>query len=67
MCQEIAATSKLRSKKNTCSSIGISCHVKVAVAEYIDQGDGFPSRDDYDYEYDFYRKHGDIPSLGAGH
>lgn len=67
LCQEMAATSRLRSKESTCTSPGISCRVKVAAAEYVDQGDGSPPRDDYDYEYDFYRKHGDIPSPGAGH
>lgn len=57
-CQEIAATSRLRSKESTCESNGIACHVKVTKMEYSD---------DQGYDYDFYRKHGDIPSPGIGH
>lgn len=69
MCQEIAATSRLRSKEITCKSNGIACHVKVTKMEYSDdQGSGTPPpNDDYGYDYDFYRKHGDIPSPGIGH
>ncbi|KAL2339466.1 hypothetical protein Fmac_007406 [Flemingia macrophylla] len=55
MCQEVAATGRLRSKEGC----GIACHVK------YDQAYVSPPHDDYDY--DFYRKHGDIPSPGAGH
>ncbi|KEH35557.1 hypothetical protein MtrunA17_Chr3g0128851 [Medicago truncatula] len=69
MCQEIAATSRLRSKESSCTSLGIACHVKVTVMDYSDQGNESPPppSDDYGYDYDFYRKHGDIPSPGAGH
>lgn len=63
MCQEIAATSRLRSKESTCISTGIACHVRATVME----NDESPPQDDYGYDYDFYRKHGDIPSPGAGH
>ncbi|WJX34516.1 hypothetical protein P8452_22623 [Trifolium repens] len=67
MCQEIESTSRLRSKESTCTSTGIECHVKVTLMDYNDQGNGSPPSDDYGYDYDFYRKHGDIPSPGAGH
>lgn len=69
MCQEIVATGRLRSKKEGCVSTGIACHVKVTgshdpleMDEY-DQAFVSPPHDDYD----FYRKHGDIPSPGVGH
>ncbi|KAJ1429797.1 hypothetical protein SESBI_08204 [Sesbania bispinosa] len=69
MCQEIEATSRLRSKEN-CGII--ACHVKITglhqTLEMEDrQGNQSPPHDGYDYDYDFYRKHGDIPSPGAGH
>lgn len=68
MCQEVAATSRLRSKEN-CASAGIACHVKVTELHKMDYSDGneSPPHEDYGYDYDFYRKHGDIPSPGAGH
>ncbi|CAL5204222.1 unnamed protein product [Lathyrus oleraceus] len=64
MCQEISATSRLRSKENSCISSGIASHVEVSVMDYSDEGNGSPPPPD---DYDFYRKHGDIPSPGAGH
>ena len=69
MCQEVAATSRLRSSKESCASKGIACHVKVKGLHEMDYNESneSPPRDDYGYDYDFYRKHGDIPSPGAGH
>ncbi|RDX93548.1 hypothetical protein CR513_24174, partial [Mucuna pruriens] len=62
MCQEIVATDRLRSKEG-CTSTGIACHAKVLEMNEYDQAYVSPPHDDYDY--DFYRKHGDIPSPGA--
>lgn len=68
MCQEIAATGRLRSNEG-CTSAGTACHVKVTglheALETKDYGQGDESPPHYDY--DFYRKHGDIPSPGVGH
>ncbi|KAK7317026.1 hypothetical protein RJT34_00906 [Clitoria ternatea] len=64
MCQEIAATRRLRSKE-ACTSSDIACHNPLEMDEYGHGYDVAPPHDDYDY--DFYRKHGDIPSPGAGH
>lgn len=67
MCQEIAATSRLRSKES-CSSSGIACHSgSHKLIEMEDYGPADKSAPHDDYDYDFYRKHGDIPSPGAGH
>lgn len=72
--QEIAATSRslISREQKLCSSSGHECHVRVTwfrkaleMEDYGDQGDESPPHDDYDY--DFYRKHGDIPSPGVGH
>ncbi|KAK7353535.1 hypothetical protein VNO80_18984 [Phaseolus coccineus] len=71
MCQEIVvATGRLRNKEG-CAYTGIACHAKVTGSHDPPQMDQYdeayvsPPHDDYDY--DFYRKHGDIPSPGAGH
>lgn len=71
MCQEIVATGRLRSKKEGCVSTGIACHVKVTGShdplEMDEYGQAYVSPPHDDYDYDFYRKHGDIPSPGVGH
>ncbi|KAK7282432.1 hypothetical protein RIF29_11187 [Crotalaria pallida] len=70
MCQEIASTGRLRSKEGctTTSSASIACHVKgIGLNEALetkDYGEGDESPPQFDYDYDFYRKHGDIPSPG---
>nr|KYP39432.1 hypothetical protein KK1_039267 [Cajanus cajan] len=62
MCQEIVATGRLRSKEGC----GIACHGKVTGSHNpLEMEEHDQAHDDYDY--DFYRKHGDIPSPGAGH
>ncbi|QCE15351.1 hypothetical protein DEO72_LG11g2361 [Vigna unguiculata] len=70
MCQEIVATGRLRNMEG-CASTGIACHAKLTASfdppqmNQYDEAYVSPPHDDYDY--DFYRKHGDIPSPGAGH
>ncbi|OIW20032.1 hypothetical protein TanjilG_31950 [Lupinus angustifolius] len=70
VCIEIGATSRLRSEED-CTSAGTACHVKgIGLHEALeskDYGEGDESPPHSDYDYDFYRKHGDIPSPGAGH
>ncbi|KAI4306543.1 hypothetical protein L6164_029813 [Bauhinia variegata] len=60
MFQEIAATSRLRSK-GECSS-SIACHLRAALR--------LQNKHDLemeDYDHDSYRKYGNVPSPGAGH
>jgi len=65
MCQEIVATGRLRNKEG-CASTGIACgSFDPPQMDQYDEAYVSPPHDDYDY--DFYRKHGDIPSPGAGH
>ncbi|ESW09618.1 hypothetical protein PHAVU_009G142300 [Phaseolus vulgaris] len=66
MCQEIVATGRLRNKEG-CSSTGIACHAKVNPPQMDQYDEAYVSPPHDDYDYDFYRKHGDIPSPGAGH
>ncbi|MED6140690.1 hypothetical protein PIB30_095836 [Stylosanthes scabra] len=83
MCQLgiTEARSRLRSmKKEGCNSDGgIACYVNVKASFFSSRLHKAVEMEDYgtpssfesppadDYDYDFYRKHGDIPSPGAGH
>ena len=71
MFQEIAATSRsLCSKQEGCNA-NTKCNNKATTPEteyYAQEGDHqAPPMQTDNYDYDFYRKHGDIPSPGAGH
>ena len=72
MCQEIAALRRLSSKEvagNYDAKIPEGLKKKkqevMREADYGGGSDEAPPHEDYDY--DFYRKHGDVPSPGAGH
>ncbi|QHN82674.1 hypothetical protein HN51_059268 [Arachis hypogaea] len=73
MCQGTTAeaTSRLRSMKKEgfnvkASLLSSRLHMSMEMEDYgTPSSYESPPADDYDY--DFYRKHGDIPSPGAGH
>ncbi|QHO16382.1 hypothetical protein HN51_032101 [Arachis hypogaea] len=72
MCQGTTeATSRLRSMKkegfNVKASLLSSRLHKTMEMEDYGTPSSYESPPADDYDYDFYRKHGDIPSPGAGH
>ena len=70
----VEATSRLSSKER-CGSSGIQCHDRVrelhnkaiGMQDYGQGDEAPPQPAGDDYDYDSYRKHGDIPSPGVGH
>ncbi|KAJ7965135.1 putative Transmembrane protein [Quillaja saponaria] len=62
--QRVSATSRFRSRE--CSDPSFACRYKFTVKP-LDMEEEYPDPPPDSYDYDFYRKHGDVPSPGVGH